>query len=180
MKVPVFEELRSQNLDEKKAISITQRLKQEKRSFYIDLTSMKDKNRVLSILEHFHHAFTCLNFNPSFPYPLYFITKFFDGFKNLNIVEKIDDLPQHFFQSFQRLNAKEIKKLKKIDIISGKIQNIDYEEKLKMLKDLTSQQKRLYEITHEALFYEEILDSLEKYKERDITSINKKKEQNEQ
>lgn len=101
-----------------------------------------------------------LEIHPHFPYPVYLVTSYIKTNDFLPVVESISDLPQHFFLKSKRVRNKEFNLLNKVIILFNKVCNIPINQKYSELQYAFKSQRKLYELTREFSFLEQINNEL--------------------
>lgn len=116
---------------------------------------------IVAIEEYFE-----LNKVSNYPYPIYIVSTVKNYLGPLQIKNAIEDCPKFYKQKIKQLNNKENKILQKIYLKQKNLQNIRLEDYLPFLNEYAKSHKRLNELYKEQVFYEELIEKLEKYYEQ--------------
>ncbi len=128
-----------------------------KKPLYIEL---KCKNTIdaTDTLDNIAESLKELNINPFFPYPIYIITHLVNYYSRLPILNNKLELPKHFFIKDNITSSKQESILNKLEVPLKRIKNTDIEEVKKRFKEYSLRHKKLYHLTKEAYFYEELME----------------------
>ncbi|MGZ3788751.1 MAG: hypothetical protein ACXVLQ_09525 [Bacteriovorax sp.] len=152
MKIPIFEEIRIEEMTVEKLRIIVSDSRIGKVPCYLNLTSLRKEemeNLILNLeqiaLEH--------NLHPLFPYPLYIVYP--HPIKSIfSSVRTVKELPEHYFKKVKRPNNKELQLLNKLSLKVDKIKNLELYKIMGEFKDSTKAQRTLYQETKELYFLE--------------------------
>ncbi len=157
MKIPIYEEI------------ILQGNGKEYLSDFIPLSRI---GRVPSFINavklNRHELFTFLNdleetlrnnkLSPIFPYPLYVITEEASHYNTIPLLKSVKELPEHFYKKIKRPNNKEIQLLNRLYLRVEKVSNLEMNQLLENLKNVAEKQKKLFVLTRELYFLEQLHD----------------------
>lgn len=160
IKIPIFEEISIEDFSE---ASVRQALKTKNVGLtpYYIATGELQGQKLEEALDNIYQAIRNLQLTPYFPYPLYVVTEYMQYHPYLLMASSVQDLPRHFFKKSRRLKNKESALLNKNMMMASKIINDKIEEKIRIVKNRTRDQRELFDITKEADFYQRILGKLE-------------------
>lgn len=160
MHLPIYKEITLKDID---AASLDKRLSEEpigNAPLYLDLSGKKS-HEVGELLLNLRLLFKKLGKDPKFPYPFYIIAQNDHGPSSFPIVESISQLPEFYFCHHKHVSGKESKLAQKLDIHTGKINNLDMRKINMTIKSLATKQKELFLLAKENDFLAEIIERLD-------------------
>lgn len=113
---------------------------------------------LITFLDDLEEALLENKLNPLFPYPLYVITEELNGYNSIPLLKTVKELPDHFFKKVKRPNNKEMQLLNKLYLRVEKVGNLEMEKLMDNLKNISLEQKELYNATRELYFLEQLHD----------------------
>ena len=160
IKLPFYDEIRIDKQDIESWKKIIENIKFGTIPIYFYLSDLEE-----DIQNNFIHLFFDIinekKFNIFFPYPVYIVSSTSKDFETKKIIFKSKkDLPVFFKKDLQKLKARELDSLKKILFNAERISNIDEFKKLKFIKENANKQKKLFDLTKEFNFFQNILDEM--------------------
>ena len=160
IKLPFYDEIRIDKQDIESWKKIIENIKFGTIPIYFYLNDLEE-----DIQNNFIHLFFEITdekkFNLFFPYPVYIVSSTSKDFETKKIIFKSKkDLPVFFKKDLQKLKARELDSLKKILLNAERISNIDEFKKLKFIKENAKKQKKLFDLTKEFNFFQNILDEM--------------------
>ena len=99
--------------------------------------------------------------HPLFPYPIYIITKQEIYSEQINIIKDEAQLPEYFMIPDRKLDLQEKKIFYKVSILAEKVRNVSLGEKFQLLKTERDTTKKLFMVSREAQYYENLLKLME-------------------
>jgi hypothetical protein len=159
MRVPIYEEINLTKHDTESILAMLRGKKFGQVPYYIT-TSDIDQDFLSVALDNISEALITLNVNTRLPYPVYIISGIKRYHPQLTLLESVNHLPNHFYNKVRRLKTKETALLKKTTLLASKIQNENISHKLSELSEIIQPQRKLFELSKELDFYEEILSGL--------------------
>ena len=121
--------------------------------------STEDQEKVLRLIDSFYND---NNLTIRFPYPVYAFTTVHEKSQGVVTLGSEKELPRFFTKRSGKLNVKETHLSEKNALIQREIRNTDLGTSVKTLKDFAGAHKKIYLGEKERLFYEGILERLEK------------------
>lgn len=160
MRIPVFEEIKlsaSNSVNQIEEELIKRRVGEV--PLYFNATEISE-NDFHILLPNIMKAHQNVKAHPLFPYPMYIITTYINSHKYFPIVESKGKLPRHFIIKNKQFKSREMAVYNKIVMLTKKIGNLSLEQTIVKLNNAFLKQKKLYNLTKEARFYEKIWEKL--------------------
>ena len=166
MKIPFFEEIhlnQACNVDYIKEKLLEIKIGEIPILVRTEKISEKD---FLETLPEIEKAVLDLKIDPHLPYPIIIFSNYISTHPFFTIVNKEEEIPKYFYQKNKRLSKKEIQALMKINMAREKFINLYAKELLLEIKKATNDQRRLYDLSKELFFYEELIKKMPKGTEK--------------
>jgi hypothetical protein len=158
MKIPIFEEIRIEEMTAEKLRIMVSDSRIGKVPCYINLGHLK-KEETEALVLNLENIVLENNLHPLFPYPLYIVSNF--ALKCLfPTVRTVKDLPEHYFKKIKRPNNKELQLLNKLSLKVDKIKNLELYKIINEFKSSSTGQRKLYNATKELHFLENLHSKL--------------------
>ena len=158
IKLPFYDEIRIDKKDPESWKATIENLKFGTIPVYFFLNELEEEMQE-QFISLFFNVVNEKKFNLFFPYPIYIVSSTIKRYGKKNIIFKSKkDLPVFFKKDLQKLKARELDALKKILFNAERVGNIDEFKKLKFIKENALKQKKLFNLTNEFNFFQNILD----------------------
>ena len=102
---------------------------------------------------------------PHFPYPIYIVSDKPLLTQKINLLKSRSEAPKHFDQNPKKLTTAENKVFYQINMIAEKIRNTPVETRLNALTSRSEETKKLFMISRENQYYENILTAMKEQNE---------------
>lgn len=119
-----------------------------------------EQMEAFSILEQINITLEAANIHSKIPYPLYIISEFNNIHPNFLIHKCINDIPDYFATDKKKVKEEQIYGLNNIKNITYKLNNLNIESKLTMVKTKLKRTKEIYHLTNEYLTLKMIYDKI--------------------
>lgn len=164
MRVPVFEEIKLSKFD---VMSIVDQFRRSKVGMGPCSIDLRDKNaqEMNEICDVIEDALTILKVSAKIPYPIYIFTNYTSTASSCSLIKGPEQLPFHFIKRVKRLTSKELSLLNKSVTLTQRILNLPLRQRERELEVGLRFHKKLFQLSKEMSFYEDIQTRLEK-KER--------------
>ncbi len=110
-----------------------------------------DQMETFSILEQISCSLAKSNVHPVIPYPIYILSEFNNVHPSFVTHKCLEDIPDYFLQNKEKGEENKIQTLNNIKNITYKLNNLNIESKLSMIKTKLKRTKKLHHLTNEFL-----------------------------
>lgn len=156
MKIPVFEEIQlNQACDSAYIEEKFLELHVGELPVYI-VADKISKEDFIETLPNIESALKRLKIHPRLPYPVVILTPHIESHHSFIIVKSESELLAHFNTKTKRLSKKEVQLLGKISIAKDKFLNLFNDESINEVHQVMRDQRELYNLSKELLFYEQL------------------------
>lgn len=161
MRVPVFEEIKITKFD---VMTIIDHFRRAKVGFNPCVIDLRDKNEqeISEICEVIEDALIIMKVSAKIPYAIYIFTPHTSTHSSCSLIKGPEQLPRHFIKRVKRLTSKELNFLNKSVTLNQKILNLPLLQRERELKVGLRFHKKLFQLSKEMSFYEDIQAKLEK------------------
>ncbi len=159
MNLPIYEEIEVKDFSSELLIERLKKTHIGSVPTFIDLKHFPESTHK-KLLDTLYQSLQVLQIHPTAPYPVFIISTELDRHPHFSIVKEKKFLPSYYNRKIKKPNSREAELIRKIQIMSKKISNLDIYTIEKKLEAHFNKQREIKRLGKEVDFYQSILEEL--------------------